>query len=93
MHTKAAEVRILPLSGSRSAVYVSNRGHNTIRTFVLDETTGFLAAKGYTATGELVWSVSELTVLVVLQLVAGPREHHMVWSLVAVCSAFAASLR
>ena len=42
--TKAAEVRLLPLSEATSAVYASNRGAQSVRLFHLDEATGALAA-------------------------------------------------
>ena len=41
--TKAAEVRTLSLSPNTTAVYVTNRGHNSIRLFLLDEATGQLS--------------------------------------------------
>ena len=40
--SKAAEVRALPLGAGEAAVYVANRGHNSLRRLLLDERTGAL---------------------------------------------------
>ena len=49
--TKAAEVRTLPLSPTTTAVYVTNRGHNSVRLFLLDEATGQLTPRGFVPSG------------------------------------------
>lgn len=56
-------MRTLPLDANTTAVYVSNRGHNSLRLFLLDEASGKLTPKGWYGTDELVWPRSFNVVL------------------------------